>query len=154
MLLNFDDVSAGLSESEVCFRLIGLKLLMIDEYLVCSRMVFLCNKRHSFLTTTVRVMATWVLTMRQLVKHTNSSRSSTLGAVNVCNTTIGGTCSTWSLAEPSASSKESVVQGKTKDETSLNQTQSRNPNHSCLIESLCISKLLPSLSFFLSSTFC
>ena len=31
MLLNFDDVSAGLSESEVHFRLIGLELLMIDE---------------------------------------------------------------------------------------------------------------------------
>ncbi|KAF2539741.1 hypothetical protein F2Q68_00022214 [Brassica cretica] len=31
MLLNFDDVSAGLSESEVRFRLIGLELLMIDE---------------------------------------------------------------------------------------------------------------------------
>ncbi|KAF3501615.1 hypothetical protein F2Q69_00040258 [Brassica cretica] len=32
MLLNFDDVSAGLSESEVRFRLIGLELLMIDEH--------------------------------------------------------------------------------------------------------------------------
>ncbi|KAF3605210.1 hypothetical protein DY000_02046522 [Brassica cretica] len=34
MLLNFDDVSAGLSESEVRFRLIGLELLMIDEQVV------------------------------------------------------------------------------------------------------------------------
>ncbi|KAF2535937.1 hypothetical protein F2Q68_00022213 [Brassica cretica] len=31
MLLNFNDVSAGLSESEVRFRLIGLELLMIDK---------------------------------------------------------------------------------------------------------------------------
>ncbi|KAH0856751.1 hypothetical protein HID58_085012, partial [Brassica napus] len=92
------------------------------------------------------VMATWVLTMRCQL---HNSRSSTPGAVNVCNTAIGGTCSTWSLAEPSASRKESVVQEKAKDETSLNQPQSRNPNHSCLIESLSISKLLPSLSFFL-----
>ncbi|CDY70172.1 BnaAnng32810D [Brassica napus] len=142
MLLNFDDVSAGLSESEFRFRLIGLELLMIDEQHVCSRMVFLCN---SFLTTTVRVMATWVLTMRCQL---HNSRSSTPGAVNVCNTAIGGTCSTWSLAEPSASSKESVVQEKSKYKTSLNQPQSRNPNHGCLIESLSISKLLPSLSFF------
>ncbi|KAG5406638.1 hypothetical protein IGI04_012757 [Brassica rapa subsp. trilocularis] len=79
---------------------------------------------------------------------TYKSRSSTPGAVNVCNTAIGGTCSTWSLAEPSASSKESVVQDKAKYKTSLNQPQSRNPNHGCLIESLSISKLLPSLSFF------
>nr|VDD13991.1 unnamed protein product [Brassica rapa] len=64
MLLNFDDVSAGLSESEFRFRLIGLELLMIDEQPVCSRMIFLCNRYRSFLTTTVRVMATWVLTMR------------------------------------------------------------------------------------------
>ncbi|CAF1717101.1 hypothetical protein YC2023_113988 [Brassica napus] len=106
MLLNFDNVSAGLSESEVCFRLIGLELLMIDEHPVCSHMVFLCNKRHSFLTTTVRVMATWVLTMRCQL---HNSRSSTPGAVNVCNTAIGGTCSTWSLAEPSASRKEIVT---------------------------------------------
>ncbi|KAH0878543.1 hypothetical protein HID58_065937, partial [Brassica napus] len=60
---------------------------------------------------------------------TYKSRSSTPGAVNVCNTAIGGTCSTWSLNEPSASSKESVVQKKAKYETSLNQPQSRNPNH-------------------------
>ncbi|WZZ11259.1 hypothetical protein YC2023_097180 [Brassica napus] len=60
---------------------------------------------------------------------TYKSRSSTPGAVNVCNTAIGGTCSTWSLAEPSASSKESVVQEKSKYKTSLNQPQSRNPNH-------------------------
>ncbi|CAN7043636.1 unnamed protein product [Brassica oleracea var. botrytis] len=146
MLLNFDDVSAGLSESEVRFRLIGLELLMIDEQPVCSRMVFLCNRRQSFLTTTVRVMATWVLTMRCQL---HNSRSSTPGAVNVCNTAIGGTCSTWSLTESSASSKESVVQEKAKYETSLNQPQSRNPNHGCLIESLSISKLLHSLSFFL-----
>ena len=80
---------------------------------------------------------------------TYKSRSSTPGAVNVCNTAIGGTCSTWSLAEPSASSKESVVQEKAKYEMSLNQPQSRNPNHGCLIESLSISELLHSLSFFL-----
>ncbi|KAF2570103.1 hypothetical protein F2Q70_00000751 [Brassica cretica] len=97
------------------------------------------------------VMATWVLTMRCQL---HNSRSSTLGAVNVCNTAIGGTCSTWSLAEPSASSKESVVQGKAKDETSLNQPQSRNPNHSCLIESLSISNCYLLYLFFLSSTFC
>ncbi|KAH0916257.1 hypothetical protein HID58_030703, partial [Brassica napus] len=60
---------------------------------------------------------------------TYKSRSSTPGAVNVCNTAIGGTCSTWSLAEPSASSKESVVQDKAKYKASLNQPQSRNPNH-------------------------
>ncbi|CAN6881697.1 unnamed protein product [Brassica oleracea] len=56
--------------------------------------------------------------MWRLQRHWScNSRSSTPGAVNVCNTAIGGTCSTWSLTEPSASSKESVVQEKAKYET-------------------------------------
>ncbi|CAF2029817.1 unnamed protein product [Brassica napus] len=145
MLLNFDDVSAGLSESEFRFRLIGLELLMIDEQHVCSRMVFLCNRYQLFSNETNHKCDKWCLSF---CSSTYKSRSSTPGAVNVCNTAIGGTCSTWSLAEPSASSKESVVQEKSKYKTSLNQPQSRNPNHGCLIESLSISKLLPSLSFF------
>uniref|UniRef100_A0A0D3D7D2 Uncharacterized protein n=1 Tax=Brassica oleracea var. oleracea TaxID=109376 RepID=A0A0D3D7D2_BRAOL len=52
-----------------------------------------------------------------------------LGAVQVCNTAIGGARSTWSSAETSASSIESDVQEKAKYETSLNQPQSTNPNH-------------------------
>ncbi|KAF3489910.1 hypothetical protein F2Q69_00054594 [Brassica cretica] len=61
-----------------------------------------------------------------------------LGAVQVCNTAIGGARSTWSSAEPSASSKESDVQEKAKYETSLNQPQSTNPNHGFLMEPLSI----------------
>ncbi|CAN6908560.1 unnamed protein product [Brassica oleracea] len=61
-----------------------------------------------------------------------------LGAVQVCNTSIRGARSTWSSAEPSASSKESDVQEKAKYETSLNQPQSTNPNHGFLMEPLSI----------------
>ncbi|KAG2269352.1 hypothetical protein Bca4012_071654 [Brassica carinata] len=241
MLLNFDDVSAGLSESEVHFRLIGMELLMIDEQgfissnwvvryqgnLNCGTIYRLMNFFATKANTSIYRVVDHNLTIRfthssvlselqdnQLYKVINpqslnehavldgvdggwqhskvqeslaapaallvttvntkhigelysnetnhkcdkwclsfcsttyKSRSSTPGAVNVCNTAIGGTCSTWSLAEPSASSKESVVQEKAKYETFLNQPQSRNPNHGCLIGSLTISKLLPSLSFF------
>ena len=61
-----------------------------------------------------------------------------LGAVQVCNTAIGGARSTWSSAETSASSIESDVQEKAKYETSLNQPQSTNPNHGFLMEPLSI----------------
>ncbi|KAG2278073.1 hypothetical protein Bca52824_060628 [Brassica carinata] len=223
MLLNFDDVSAGLSESEVRFRLIGLELLMIDEHgfissnwvvryqanLNCGTIYRLMNFFATKANTSIYRVVDHNLTIRfthnpqslnehavldevddgwqhslwdQAVKEFYSKFNESLAApaallvttvntkhigelysnetnhkcdkwclsfsVNVCNTAIGGTCSTWSLAEPSASSKESVVQGKAKDETSLNQPQSRTPNHSWLMESLSISKLLPSLSFF------
>ncbi|CAG7907410.1 unnamed protein product [Brassica rapa] len=91
MLLNFDDVSAGLSESEFRFRLIGLELLMIDEQPVCSRMIFLCNRYQLFSNETNHKCDKWCLSF---CSSTYKSCSSTPGAVNVCNTAIGGTCST------------------------------------------------------------
>ncbi|KAJ4866893.1 Uncharacterized protein Rs2_51578 [Raphanus sativus] len=67
-----------------------------------------------------------MLTPQSVLPETVVETAHAPGAVQVCNTAIGGTCSTWSLAEPSASSKESDMQKKVKHEVSLNQTQSTN----------------------------